>query len=124
MSHSRHGRSISGGGAPVKDPGVDPGGRVAGPSWRAPAIAGLAGTAVVSLFLAVQSTVIAGLPVAPSAIAHRLVRVTSGSVNTFFIDRLGPWAPLGGMEGDGREGGIMLTTRSRTSRGSGARSCG
>jgi DMSO/TMAO reductase YedYZ molybdopterin-dependent catalytic subunit len=59
---------------------------------RAPAVAGLAGTAALTACLAVLSTLWTRVPFVPVNIAQRLVRVTSGQVNSFFIDRLGHWA--------------------------------
>lgn len=59
---------------------------------RAPAAAGLAGTAALTACLAVLSTLWTKIPFVPVNIAQRVVRVTSGQVNSFFIDRLGHWA--------------------------------
>jgi DMSO/TMAO reductase YedYZ molybdopterin-dependent catalytic subunit len=61
-------------------------------AWRAPAVAGLAGAAALTVALAVLHTVAPSMPFAPSAIAQSLVRTTSGSVDSFFIARLGHWA--------------------------------
>ena len=65
---------------------------VTGSGFRAPAVAGLAGTAALTACLAVLSTLWTKVPFVPVNIAQRLVRVTSGQVNSFFIDRLGQWA--------------------------------
>lgn len=59
---------------------------------RPPATAGLAGTAALTAGLALLSTLWTKIPFAPVNIAQQLVRVTSGQVNSFFIDRLGHWA--------------------------------
>jgi DMSO/TMAO reductase YedYZ molybdopterin-dependent catalytic subunit len=59
---------------------------------RASAVAGLAGAAALTIALAVLHTVAPSIPFAPSAIAQSIVRTTPGSVDSFFIDRLGHWA--------------------------------
>ena len=59
---------------------------------RPPATAGLAGTAALTAGLALLSALWTKVPFVPVNIAQRLVRVTSGQVNSFFIDRLGHWA--------------------------------
>ena len=59
---------------------------------RAPAVAGLAGTAALTTGLALLSALWTKVPFVPVNIAQRVVRVTSGQVNSFFIDRLGHWA--------------------------------
>jgi DMSO/TMAO reductase YedYZ molybdopterin-dependent catalytic subunit len=55
-------------------------------------VAGLAGAAVLTLGSAVLSTLWNRVPFVPTNIAQAAVRVTSGKVNSFFIDRLGHWA--------------------------------
>ena len=61
-------------------------------TMRAPAVAGLAGTAALTTGLALLSTLWTKVPFVPVNIAQRVVRITSGQVNSFFIDRLGHWA--------------------------------
>ncbi|MDP9296448.1 MAG: molybdopterin-dependent oxidoreductase [Actinomycetota bacterium] len=61
-------------------------------SRRASAVAGLAGAAALTIALALLHTFAPSMPFAPSAIAQSLVRTTPGSVDSFFIDRLGHWA--------------------------------
>ena len=89
-------------------------------AWRRPAVAGLAGTAVLTLILSLESTFVRGLPFVPVAIAQRLVRITSGQVNSFFIARLGYWAErlalLGtavGVAVSGAVAGVVVTAISR-----------
>jgi len=60
--------------------------------YRVPAVAGFAGAAALTAGLAVLSTLWTKVPFVPVNIAQRLVRITSGQVNSFFIDRLGHWA--------------------------------
>ncbi len=59
---------------------------------RRSAVAGLAGAAALTLGSAVLSTLWDRVPFVPTNIAQAAVRVTSGKVNSFFIDRLGHWA--------------------------------
>jgi DMSO/TMAO reductase YedYZ molybdopterin-dependent catalytic subunit len=60
--------------------------------WREPAVAGLAGAAILTVLLAVAHTLFPSIPFAPSTIAQSLVRTTPGSFDSFFIDLLGHWA--------------------------------
>lgn len=59
---------------------------------RKSAVAGLAGAAAATFLSAVLSTLWTRVPFVPTNIAQAAVRVTSGRVNSFFIERLGHWA--------------------------------
>ena len=59
---------------------------------RAAFVAGLAAAATAMAISAVVTAVAPSVPFLPVAIAQVLVRITSGGVDSFFIDRLGHWA--------------------------------
>ena len=59
---------------------------------RSGAVAGLTGAAALTVGSALLHTVWPAVQFIPEAIAQRAVGLTSGSVNSFFIDRLGHWA--------------------------------
>jgi DMSO/TMAO reductase YedYZ molybdopterin-dependent catalytic subunit len=77
----------SAGGAGPRPPSAD-----AGRRNRAAFVAGLAASAAAMALSAIVSAVAQTVPFLPVAIAQVLVRITSGGVDSFFIDRLGHWA--------------------------------
>src|SRR2546425_12844358 len=107
MSRTSETRAAQEGGTVI---GYAPPGR--GPSLRRPAVAGLVGAAALTVAAAVLHTVWPAVPFIPEAIAQRLVRLTSGSINSFFIDRLGALAKrLGLLRTGARFLGVGLALR-------------
>jgi DMSO/TMAO reductase YedYZ molybdopterin-dependent catalytic subunit len=79
-------------GKDAREKGADGGPTVArGLRWRL-TVAGLAATCAITLVTAVLHVLVFSLAYPPEAIAQNAVGLTSGGIDSFFIERLGHWA--------------------------------